>query len=99
MIGKLPKSHPEITKEEMFIGKQRTVIDIGGTKVGMITFLNPGLGSCLLSARSCRWKQASWWGQLCHHCSTKRMKEVFKVSCETTMTRIDDNQGSRSVLG
>jgi hypothetical protein len=44
MIGKLPKSHPEITKEEMFIGKQRTVIDIGGTKVGMITFLNPGLG-------------------------------------------------------
>ncbi len=29
----------------------------------------------------------------------KRMKEAFEVTCATTRTRIDDNQGSRSVLG
>jgi hypothetical protein len=36
---------------------------LNGTKVGVITFLIPRSGSCQLSSRSCRRKQASGWGQ------------------------------------
>jgi hypothetical protein len=34
-----------------------------------------------------------------NHCLVKQMKDTFEVTCETTRTRIDDNQDSRSVLG
>jgi hypothetical protein len=61
-------------------------------KVGVITFLLPGLGLCLLTTWSCRWKQASGWGQFWHHCSAKRMKEAFDVTCKTTRIRVDGNQ-------
>jgi hypothetical protein len=65
----------------------------------MITFLIPGLGSYLLSARTSRQNQASGWGRLRHHCSVKRMKEAFEIPCDATTTGIVDNQESRSALG
>jgi hypothetical protein len=39
------------------------------------------------------------WGQHRHHCLAKRIKEAFEVTYETTRTRIDNNQDSRSALG
>jgi hypothetical protein len=73
---------------------------LNGTKVGVITFLIPGSGSYLLSMRTCRRKPALVWGQLWWPLLGEKDEiRLHEVTCETTMTRIDDNQDSRSALG
>jgi hypothetical protein len=67
-------------------------------KVGMITFLIPGSGSCLLSMRSKDGNKLQCGVSIDTTARQRRMKWAFEVTCGTTGTRIDDNQDSRSAL-
>jgi hypothetical protein len=59
----------------------------------MIIFLILGLGSCLLLMRTQRWEQPSEWDQLEHPMLGKKdERRLHGVTCETTRSRIDDNQ-------
>jgi hypothetical protein len=67
-------------------------IALSGMKVGLITFLILGQDRAF-----CRWElivenQLQGGVSFDDHCSTKRMKEAFEITCETKMTRIYDNQ-------
>jgi hypothetical protein len=66
---------------------------LSDTKVGLITFLIPGSGSCLLSMRSYRQKQTLGLGQLRQQLlGIKDERRVYGGTCKTTSTRIDDDQ-------
>jgi hypothetical protein len=62
------KSHPKIYEgrevhENRKGGHMDHFFGLSGMKVGLITFLIPRSGSCLLTMRTCRQKQASVCGQ------------------------------------
>jgi hypothetical protein len=80
-------------KRDSSKNKERSSIHffvLSSTKVGVITFLIPGPGLCLLSVKSCRRKQASGWSQLWRPLlGEKDERWLHRVTCETTK---DKNQ-------
>jgi hypothetical protein len=61
-------------------------------KVGLITFLTPGLESCIVLARSCRRNKLQGGVGFDNHYLAKRINEAFQVTYKTTRTRVYDNQ-------
>jgi hypothetical protein len=65
-------------REVLRKNKERSLnyfVGLSGTKVGIITFLTLGLGTCLLSVRTCRRKPLQSEVNMNTHCFVKRMKD------------------------
>jgi hypothetical protein len=95
----LKKLHLEITKEERSSeNKERSLnhfFDLSSTKVGLITFLILGSRTCLLSVRIADGNKLQGGVSFDDPSLAKRMNKAFEFPCETTRTRIDDNQDSK----
>jgi hypothetical protein len=105
----LKKSRSEIMKEERFLKNMEWSLNhflgLNGTNVGMVTFLIPWSGSCLLSARSYKQKQASRWTPVLgkrmkgkHSNSLAKSQEQGSTITKASMSALSQGNGHNSCL-